>query len=168
MEKSEQNIIALKVGDTFRLNGARKHNTVIDEFDHDGETYVVYIGDTKDSKFEVRRKKSLCSVTEYYGNIFYGIVEVNGMKVRGTGGKLLDNPVPAPVKEKKAPKPRMVEPDIEPIRELTDFEKFVRVQRSGVINMNDIVTGSRLAGISEEKYEDIMWHYSEYRAGTRK
>ena len=90
------------------------------------------------------------------------------MKVRGTGGKLLDNPVPAPVKEKKAPKPRVVEPDIEPIRELTDFEKFVRVQRSGVINMNDIVTGSRLAGISEEKYEDIMWHYSEYRAGTRK
>ena len=41
MEKSEQNIIALKVGDTFRLNGARKHNTVINEFDHDGETYVV-------------------------------------------------------------------------------------------------------------------------------
>ena len=65
MEKSEQNIIALKVGDTFRLNGARKHNTVIDEFDHDGEAYVVYVGDAKDSKLEVRIKKYLCSETEY-------------------------------------------------------------------------------------------------------
>ena len=34
--------------------------------------------------------------------------------------------------------------------------------------MTDIVTGSRLAGISEEKYEDIMWHYDEYKKGIRK
>ena len=168
MENLEKNIVTLKVGDIFRLNGAKKHNTVVNEFEYNGETFIVYIGDTPYSKFEIREKEHLCSVTEYYGNVFSGIVEVNGMKVRGTGGKLLDNPGPAPVKEKKTPKPIIVEPDIEPIRTLTDFERFVKVQRSGVINMTDIVTGSRLAGISEEKYEDIMWHYDDYKKGIRK
>ena len=168
MKNLKKNIVTLKVGDIFRLNGAKKHNTVVNEFEYNGETFIVYIGDTPYSKFEIREKENLCSVTDYYGNVFSGIVEVNGMKVRGTGGKLLDNPVPAPVKEKKAPKPIIVEPDIEPIRTLTDFERFVKVQRSGVINMTDIVTGSRLAGISEEKYEDIMWHYDEYKKGIRK
>ena len=54
-----------------------------------------------------------------------------------------------------------------PVGELTDFEKFRKVQKSGVINMTDIYTGSRLAGISEEKYEDILFHYNEYKEGKR-
>ena len=33
--------------------------------------------------------------------------------------------------------------------------------------MTDIVTGSILAGISEEKYEDILWRYDEYKSGKR-
>ena len=155
---TKDNFIDLKVGDEFRFNRSRKHHKVINMFDHNGKTYVIILGDSKYSHFEVREKNNLCGVYTYYGNVFDGVVEVNGHQVRGTGGKLL--PTPKPVKEKvnKEPKPK---------KELTDFQKFFNVQCSGRINMTDIVTGSRLAGISEEKYEDILFHYDEYKSGKR-
>lgn len=43
------------------------------------------------------------------------------------------------------------------------FAKFIRVQQSGVINMTDIVTGAKLARITEEEYEHILWNYSELK-----
>lgn len=154
----KDNFIDLKIGDEFRYNRSRKHHKVINMFDYDGKTYVVVLGDSDSSHFEIREKNYLCGVYTYYGNVFDGVVEVNGYKVRGTGGKLLHNPKPVEEKVKKESKPR---------KELTDFQKFYKVQCSGKINMTDIVTGSMLAGISEEKYEDILWHYDEYKSGKR-
>ena len=154
----KDNFIDLKIGDEFRYNRSRKHHKVINMFDYDGKTYVVVLGDSDSSHFEIREKNYLCGVYTYYGNVFDGVVEVNGYKVRGIGGKLLPNPKLVEEKVKKESKPR---------KELTDFQKFYKVQCSGKINMTDIVTGSMLAGISEEKYEDILWHYDEYKSGKR-
>lgn len=154
----KDNFIDLKIGDEFRYNRSRKHHKVINMFDYDGKTYVVVLGDSDSSHFEIREKNYLCGVYTYYGNVFDGVVEVNGYKVRGIGGKLLPNPKPVEEKVNKESKPR---------KELTDFQKFYKVQCSGKINMTDIVTGSMLAGISEEKYEDILWHYDEYKSGKR-
>ena len=154
----KDNFIDLKIGDEFRYNRSRKHHKVINMFDYDGKTYVVVLGDSDSSHFEIREKNHLCGVYTYYGNVFDGVVEVNGYKVRGTGGKLLPKPKPVEEKVKKESKPR---------KELTDFQKFYKVQCSGRINMTDIVTGSILAGISEQKYEDILWHYDEYKSGKR-
>ena len=158
----ENNYIELKVGDVFRFNRARKRCKVIAEFEHEGTAYLVYQGDTQYSRFQICSKKNLGSADRIYstGNAFDGIVEVNGKMVRGVGGKLLDTP--KPVKEKE----KVVETKPEE-KELTDFQKFLKVQKSGVINMTDIVRGSRLAGISEEKYTDIIFHYNEYKEGKR-
>ena len=153
----KDNFIDLKIGDEFRFNRSRKHHKVINMFDYDGKTYVIILGDTDYSHFEIREKNSLCGVYTYYGNVFDGVVEVNGYQVRGIGGKLL--PTLKPVKKK-------VKKDTTK-KELTDFQKFFKVQCSGKINMTDIVTGSKLAGISEQKYEDILWHYDEYKSGKR-
>ena len=62
MENLEKNIVTLKVGDIFRLNGAKKHNTVVNEFEYNGETFIVYIGDTPYSKFEIHAWGSLQSI----------------------------------------------------------------------------------------------------------
>lgn len=87
----EKNLIELKVGDVFRFNRSRKHHKVIHMFDYKGKTYVVILGDSDYSHFEVREKNKLCGVYNYSGS-FDGVVEVNGSKVRGTGGKLLSTP----------------------------------------------------------------------------
>lgn len=155
----ENNTIDLKVGDVFRFNRARKHNTVINEFDYKGEKFMVYIDDVQYPSMKIARKDALCGVYRYYGNIVDGIVEVNGMQVRGLGGKLLDTPKPVKEKVKKDPKSK---------KELTDFQKFCILQKSGKINMTDIERGAFLAGISELKYEDILFHYDEYKSGERK
>ena len=161
----KDNFIELKVGDEFRFNRARKHHKVINMFDYNGKTYVNIIGDDGHSRFETWEKNNLCGVYIYYGNVYDGIVEVNGYQVRGLGGKLLATP--KSVKEKvEKPKPEKKKPtDFE---ELTDFQRFLKVQRSGEINMTDIVTGSRLAGISETKYEDILFNYDKYLSGEKK
>ena len=43
------------------------------------------------------------------------------------------------------------------------FLSYLRVQRSGVINMTDIVNGARLARISEDCYETILWNYDKLK-----
>ena len=165
----KDNFIDLKIGDVIRFNRARKNHKVINMFEYAGKTYVIILGDSDYSKFEIREKNNLCGVYTYYGNDFDGVVEVNGYQVRGTGGKLL--PTPKPVKEKvKKDITKPVQEDVKKDitkKELTDFQKFFKVQCSGRINMTDIVTGSILAGISEQKYEDILWHYDEYKSGKR-
>ena len=160
----ENNTIDLKVGDVFRFNRARKHNKVINEFDYNGETYMVYIDDSRYPSMHTASKNRLCSVYNYYGNYVDAIVEVNGKQVRGLGGKLLDEPKPVTEKKVKVVKETKVS---KPVGELTAFEKYCEVQKSGVINMTDIVTGARLAGISEEKYEDIIFNYDLYKRGER-
>lgn len=42
------------------------------------------------------------------------------------------------------------------------FLAFVRLQHSGVINMTDIVHGAKLAHLTEDEYEEIMWNYTKY------
>ena len=165
----KDNFIDLKIGDEFRYNRSRKHHKVINMFDYDGKTYVIVLGDTDYSHFEIKEKNKLCGVYTCDGHFYDGVVEVNGYQVRGTGGKLLPTPKPVKVKVKKnttKPAQEDVKKDTTK-KELTDFQKFYKVQCSGRINMTDIVTGSILAGISEEKYEDILWHYDEYRSGKR-
>ena len=165
----KDNFIDLKVGDEFRYNPSRKNHKVINMLDYEGKTYVVVLGDSDSSHFEIREKNKLCGVYTYYGNFYDGVVEVNGYQVRGIGGKLLPTPKLVKVKVKKnttKPAQEDVKKDTTK-KELTDFQKFYKVQCSGRINMTDIVTGSILAGISEEKYEDILWHYDEYKSGKR-
>lgn len=51
------------------------------------------------------------------------------------------------------------------------FDKFIRLQKSGVINMTDIVRGSSLIKESEDVYETIMFNYSKLKLkyeGVRK
>lgn len=155
---TKDNFIDLKVGDEFRFNRSRKHHKVINMFDHNGKTYVIILGDSEYSHFEIREKNNLCGVYTYYGNVFDGVVEVNGYQVRGTGGRLLLTPKPVVEKVAK-PKPEK--------KELTDFQKFFNVQCSGRINMTNVFEGARLSGLSVEKYEDILFHYDEYKSGKR-
>ena len=154
----KNNTIDLKVGDVFRFNRARKHNTVINEFDYKGEKFMVYIDDAQYPSMKIARKETLCGVYHYYGNFVDCIVEVNGTQVRGLGGKLLDTSKPVKEKVKKDPEPK---------KELTDFQKFFNVQCSGKINMTNVYEGARLSGLSVDKYEDILFHYDEYKSGKR-
>ena len=149
--------IELKVGDVIRFNRARKHHKIVNMFEHEGRTYFTYTPIGEYPSFHTTSKDTLCGIDIYYGNFYDGVVEVNGYVVRGTGGKILS--IPKPVQEK-------IKKDTTK-KELTDFQKFYNVQCSGRINMTDIVTGSRLAGISEQKYEDILFHYDEYKSGKR-
>ena len=64
----KDNFIDLKIGDEFRYNRSRKHHKVINMFDYDGKTYVVVLGDSDSSHFEIREKNHLCGVYTYYGN----------------------------------------------------------------------------------------------------
>lgn len=160
----EDKFIELKVGDIFRFNRARHHNKIVNIFEYDGKTYFNYVTIEEYPSMKTASKRCLCGIYTYYGNVYDGVVEVNGYIVRGTGGKVLDNP--KPVKEKvEKPKPEKKKPTNS--GEFTDFQRFLEVQRSGEINMTDIVTGSRLAGISETKYEDILFNYDEYASGKR-
>ena len=43
------------------------------------------------------------------------------------------------------------------------FLRYVRVQNSGVINMLDVETGTRLSGLTEDEYWEIINNYSKYR-----
>lgn len=163
-----EHYIDLKVGDVIRWNGCRKHCKIINEFVYEGEEYFNYIDDGKIPGKYVARKDWVCTAHTYAGwNSYDGVAEVNGKIVRGKGGVVLKSP--KDVKRKNVDKTfvNVKKPNI-PKQEPSDFQKFRRVQLSGVINMTDIVQGSRLAGISEEKYEDILWHYSEYESGLRK
>ena len=48
------------------------------------------------------------------------------------------------------------------------FLKFVRLQKIGIINMTDIVQGSKLINESEDVYETIMWNYEELEEKFKK
>lgn len=157
-----ENIIDIKVGDVVRMNKARKTETIIHEFSHDGKDYLIIeklINGRKE--FFVANKKYYCGVEEFYCNVWSGIVEVNGKKVRGTGGKLLDEPKEVVKKVVEVKNPTTTPTETNEVSK-SDFMRFLDVQRSGVINMTDIVNGARLAHISEEKYEDIIWNYDKY------
>ena len=164
MSLLENNSIELKVGDVYRENKAHKFQKVVNIFEYNGEKFYNIIDTDKDYGIRAANAKYLCGVDLIYGNVWNGIVEVNGKKIRGIGGKLLRTPKDVIPKTKKSI--ARVEKQ-KSTKSLTDFQKFLKVQNSGRINMTDIVTVSMLAGISEEKYEDIMWHYDEYKSGKR-
>lgn len=161
MSLLENNLIELKVGDVYRENKARKFQKVVNIFEYNGEKFYNIIDTDKDYGIKTANAKYLCGVNLMYGNVWNGIVEVNGKKIRGIGGKLLRTPKDVITKTEKSIA------RVEEQKSLTDFQKFLKVQNSGRINMTDIVTGSMLADISEEKYEDILWHYDEYKSGKR-
>ena len=160
MSLLENNSIELKVGDVYRENRARKFQKIVNIFEYNGEKFYNIIDTDKNYGIRTVTAKYLCGVDLIYSNIWNGIVEVNGKKVRGIGGKLLKNPKDVIPKIPRAEEQKSTKP-------LTDFQKFLKVQYSGKINMTDIVTGSILAGISEEKYEDILWNYNDYKSGLR-
>lgn len=156
----QNNTIEIHVGDEFRFNKGRKHYTVINSFDYKGHTYMVIVNDGEYRHMDIIRKDLLCGVNVYPGCAFDGIVEVNGKQVRGKNGIILEQPQDV--------KPKVVKPKEKPAAaEETDFQKFLKVQKSGKINMTDIVRGAALAGISETKYEDILFNYDEYKQGKR-
>lgn len=163
MSLLENNVIELKVGDVYRENRARKLQKVVNIFEYNGEKFYNIIDTDKNYGIRATIGKYLCGVDLHYGNVWGGIVEVNGKKVRGTGGKLLKEP--KDVIEK--PKKEKIVKEVKERKPLTDFQKFLKLQNSGRINMTDIVTGAMLAGITEEKYEDIMWHYDDYKSGKK-
>lgn len=43
------------------------------------------------------------------------------------------------------------------------FDKFLRLQRSGRMNMTDIVQGARILKCTEDEYETIIWNYTELK-----
>ena len=45
------------------------------------------------------------------------------------------------------------------------FDKFVRVQSSGVVNMVDVKLVSRISGLSVDDCLDIMKNYDRYESG---
>lgn len=44
-----------------------------------------------------------------------------------------------------------------------DFDKYVEVRDSGIINMLDIKSGMLLSGLSEIKYRDIIKNFKNYK-----
>jgi hypothetical protein len=43
------------------------------------------------------------------------------------------------------------------------FDKFLTLQNSGIINMTDIVMGSKLIKETQEVYKEIMFNYSKLK-----
>lgn len=43
------------------------------------------------------------------------------------------------------------------------FDTFVKLQKSGIINMTDIVKGAKITHMSEDDYFDIVWNYKQYK-----
>jgi len=44
----------------------------------------------------------------------------------------------------------------------TDFQKYLKVQKSGITNMFDIVVVKAMSRLSEKKIIDIMTNYGTY------
>lgn len=43
------------------------------------------------------------------------------------------------------------------------FNKFLKLQRSGIINMTDIERGAKLIKCTEDQYETIIWNYTDLK-----
>ena len=44
-----------------------------------------------------------------------------------------------------------------------EFDKYLEVQREGLINMFNVEQGTTLTGLSKEKYIDILKNYKQYK-----
>lgn len=160
-----ENLIEIKIGDVVRFNNGRTLKKVLGTFEYDGDTHYVIDNIENKYNYSIMPSNQICGVHPFGGNLWDGVVEVNGFKVRGKGGELLETPVEvdwSKMKGKHSPKP------VAEVVELTDFQKFVKLQNSGRINMTDIAKGCAITGLSEEKYTDIMFNYQEYKEGKRK
>lgn len=43
------------------------------------------------------------------------------------------------------------------------FDKFLKLQRSGIMNMTDIERGAKLISCTEDQYETIIWNYTDLK-----
>lgn len=43
------------------------------------------------------------------------------------------------------------------------FNKFLKLQRSGIMNMTDIERGAKLIKCTEDQYETIIWNYTDLK-----
>lgn len=43
------------------------------------------------------------------------------------------------------------------------FNKFIKLQRSGIMNMTDIERGAKLIKCTEDQYETIIWNYTDLK-----
>lgn len=43
------------------------------------------------------------------------------------------------------------------------FDKFLKLQRSGIMNMTDIERGAKLIKCTEDQYETIIWNYKDLK-----
>lgn len=43
------------------------------------------------------------------------------------------------------------------------FDKFLKLQRSGIMNMTDIVQGAKILKCTEDEYETIIWNYTDLK-----
>ena len=43
------------------------------------------------------------------------------------------------------------------------FDKFLKLQRSGIMNMTDIERGAKLIKCTEDQYETIIWNYTDLK-----
>jgi hypothetical protein len=43
------------------------------------------------------------------------------------------------------------------------FDKFLKLQRSGIMNMTDIERGAKLINCTEDQYETIIWNYTDLK-----
>jgi hypothetical protein len=40
------------------------------------------------------------------------------------------------------------------------FDKYLKLQRSGIMNMTDIEQGARILRCTQDEYETIFWNYT--------
>lgn len=40
------------------------------------------------------------------------------------------------------------------------FDKYLKLQRSGIMNMTDIEQGARILRCTHDEYETILWNYT--------
>lgn len=43
------------------------------------------------------------------------------------------------------------------------FNKFLKLQRSGIMNMTDIERGAKLIKCTKDQYETIIWNYTDLK-----
>jgi hypothetical protein len=43
------------------------------------------------------------------------------------------------------------------------FDKYLKLQRSGIMNMTDIEQGARILRCTQDEYETILWNYTNLK-----
>lgn len=46
------------------------------------------------------------------------------------------------------------------------FDKYLKLQRSGIMNMTDIERGARILRCTHDEYETILWNYTTLKISS--